>query len=60
MGFLAERTIGAERAGIVEVYEHGRMAHHCQDHGAEGAGDVGADGFLDEGGGDGGTLAALE
>jgi hypothetical protein len=59
MGFQADRAVGAERPGIVEIQQHRRVAHDRQHHVAELAGDVGADGFLDEGGGNGGarTLA---
>ena len=57
MGLLAERAVGAEGAGVVQIQQHGRMAHHRQHHVLEAAGDMRADGLLDEGGGDGGAAA---
>jgi hypothetical protein len=60
MGALPGRAVGTERGGVVEVEQHGWMAHHRQDHVAEWAGDVGADRFFDEGGGDGGAFAAAQ
>ncbi len=56
MGALAERAVGTEGGGVVQVEQHGRMAHDRQHHVAEAAGDMRADRFLDEGGRDRGAL----
>ena len=58
MAALAGRAVRADRAGVVQVDQHGRVAHHRQQHVLEPAGDMRADGLLDEGAAQRGGAAA--
>src|ERR1700761_712375 len=57
---LTGPAVRADRTGVVEIQQHSRMPHDCQHHVLELAGYMGTDGFLYEGRGHGGTLAAAE
>ena len=58
MAARAGGAVRADRPGIVEIQQHRRVAHHRQQHVVEAAGDVRADGVLDESGDQRGDLAA--
>ncbi len=52
MAAQAGRAVGTDGAGVVQIHQHRRVAHHREQHRAEAAGDMRADGFLHIGGGD--------
>ena len=56
LGF-AGLAVGADGIVVVEIHEHCGVAHDGEEHGEEGAGDVGADGLADVGADDGGGAA---
>ena len=51
---------GPDRADVVEIEQHRRVAHHRQQHVGEAAGDMRADRLLDEGARQRGALAAAQ
>ena len=58
MGLQANAAVGTDGSGIVQIQQHRGVAHRGQQHVTEAAGDVRADGFFHEGGGDRGAGCA--
>ncbi len=60
MAALAGRTVRSNRANVVQIHQHRRMAHDRQQHVGEAPGHMRADRLLNEGAGDRCALAATQ